>query len=186
MGSHSSELPPTSMSLRWLRAETDRLRADIDKCARKDWLDAKLEMFLSRDDETKSIAISAKKKADTQHICFNDNRLSSMEDQLKRWDSWWRGAMITIISAVVVGGSAVGAAWYRTENLRGNIGQIMEDVNVLKKDIEEIKEFQRGTNPLLRDWEKDVRDKEEKRDLELREILKEAVRSNKQTEGLAR
>jgi len=183
MGSHSSELPPTSMSLRWLRAEIDRLRTDIDKCPRKDWIEAKLETFLSRGDETKNIAISAKEKADARHICFNDNRLSDIEDRLKRWDSWWRGVMITVISAVVVGGSAVGAAWYRTENLQGNISQVREDVEALRGDIEKVDESQREISQFLKDWEKDLKDKEEKRELELRAILKEAIRGNR-TEGL--
>ena len=176
MGGNSSELPPTSMSLRWLRSEINQLRMDVERRASREWVEAKLEALKGNEDDTRQIAITAREKASLPHVCGNSDRMADIEDRLSRWDSWWRGIMAAVISAVVIVGGAVAAAWYRTETLQVSVTSVSADVTELKSSIVSIQRSQEQITKVIEESERSSREEEARRAEELQKALRDAVR----------
>jgi len=162
-GSRTSDSPSTS-----LRREIDKL--DRDK-ANKEATRTKFGELEKDLDETKRIALSARKKAGT-HECHQEERMKSVEGKSAGWNKFFRGLVI----ALIVGGFGAGGYFVKIELTKADkteVQAVKKDVTTMKSDVSEMKRSQEKIEDYL---EPDAQLELEKKKMKLlKEAMKEAV-----------
>ena len=138
MANKDSEYPtPVTTSSTYTR-ELDRLdRLKADKEATK----LRIDSIAKEVDETKNIALSARNKASAEHACHQEKRMEALEERADSWDRWFKGVVITIVTAIVGIGSFMSLVYY-TKADDSDVQRVKADVSIIKSDVAEVKESQ--------------------------------------------
>lgn len=169
-------MPPRSSSD--MPSSPSSLRRDVDELKKtksnKETTDLKFSELEKDVDETKKIALSAKKKAEEPyvHSCFQEERMKSVEDKTSGWNKWFRGIVVVVISAVIGLGSFLATVWF-TKADAAEVAEVKSDVTMIKIDVSNIQESQERIEAAL---EPKVQLELERKRMELyKEMMKQAV-----------
>jgi len=160
----TSDMPSSSST----RRDIDRLdRTKADAFGTKIKFDA-----IEKDvDETKKIALSARKKAG-EHSCIQEKRMEDVEQNAIGWTKWFRGILITVIGATIVLGTFL-ARLHFTKADDEDVQAVKEDVASIQVDVSDIQESQERIEIAL---EPKTQMELERKRIELyREMMKEVL-----------
>ncbi len=155
-------------------------RRDIDRLERTKADDKATDIRfneLEKDiDETKKIALGARKQAYAEHPCHQEVRMKVVEKKATGWDKWFKGILITVISAIVILGSFMATVWY-TKADASEVAKVKQDVTTIKGDVNNIQESQERIEAALAPEEQMAL--EEARMELIKQAMKEAVQEVK-------
>lgn len=158
----SNSSPPSGVGWTWIKERLDNL--DMRK-ADEQWVRTKFEALEKDEDETKRIALSARKKAGTPHECLRKDTIAEIKIFTK---SFSRIKLATIISLIILVAAAV-AQYVSLQNAVDNTEQNVADVKI------SMDKLQTSHDKLKNTFEKSERDRVVQNDKQIVEI-KEAVR----------
>jgi len=132
-------------------------------------------------EETKRIALGAKKRVDMPHTCDQKEAIDRTLAMVDSWSRWWRGTLISALGFVTV----VGGSWLyqyftltaEVESTRISVEELSTSVKNIETSQEELKHaFQQNQD---RDTVQD-----EARLTEVRSILKSVIQQELGTQRL--
>lgn len=167
----TSDAPISSTSI---RREIDRLE---EKKADKEATRIKLDEVDKDIDETKKIALSARKKAG-EHSCIQEARMDQLEEDSKSWGRFFKGLVVAVVSAVVVVGGFMAALHY-TKAEASEVQDVKVNVIGIQRDMAEVKTSQKKVEMAVRASTKSQAELEEERVRLLKKAMKEAIREAK-------
>lgn len=156
------------------------------------WVNAKLEAVNNsiravekHSVDTKEIALKAHRKADeaqktadTPHVCLKEDVLRSLREEVGSWSKWWRGTMITVISAIVLG-ITVMAGWLYSHRLQGEkIESLDKSMNEVKEEVQDLGESQKQIKNTLDRGQRQNTQKEEERLQQMKKIFTTVLEEN--------
>lgn len=137
MADSRNTTPPTGNSL------TSWVRQDLKNKADRSWAQAKFESVEKNVEETKRIALGAKKRVDVPHTCDQKEAIDRTLEMVDSWSRWWRGTLISALGfAVVVGGSWLYQYFTLSsdvENTRVSLEELSSSVQNIESSQEELK-----------------------------------------------
>ena len=156
------------------------LENSLDKKADRDWTEAKLQTSdirmngLKEDlDETKNIALAAKKKANLPHECLQKDEILKTAALVDGWSKWWRGILISAMGFLVVAGSS----WmYQYFTLTTEVSTTKESVEDLKITVKKIEASQTELKDAFHEDKAAQRLQAEQNITEIREAFREVMR----------
>lgn len=142
----STGLLPTKGGLdaKWIREE-------IDKRVTKELLDARLQALQLQinninkgEDDTKSIALSAKRKAEMPHNCIQSERIDMIGKEVTGWTRWFRIVLVSAIAGIVViGGTVLWRFWVlnsNVENTQISLANVGTDIGKIENNLGKLEE----------------------------------------------
>lgn len=152
----------------------------LDRKADKDWVEAKLESSKTSVDnvkeeldETKKIALAARKKAAMPHDCNQKEIIEKTAATVEGWAKWWRGILISVIGFLVV----VGSSWlYQYFTLTTEVATTKDSVEELKITVKKIESSQIELKQVFEESEIMQRRQAEKHVNAVRDVMKEVMR----------
>jgi len=125
------------------QSDIDWIREEFGKRVTKELLDAKLEGFQKQIDainkggeDTKSIALSAKKRANMPHDCVQAEIIVDIKSEVSGWTKWFRVGLVSLIGAIIaIGGTALwrfSVLSSNVESTQNSIGRIENNVSGLE------------------------------------------------------
>lgn len=138
-------MPPGSRSSSDIPSSPSSLRRDVDELkltkSNKETTDLKFGEVDKDIIETKKIALSAKKTAESTHPCHQEERMKSVEGKSSGWNKFFRGLVITM----VVGGFVAGGYFVKIELTKADkseVEAVKKDVTTIKSDVSAVKDSQ--------------------------------------------
>ena len=163
----TSDAPISSTSIRREPERLDRTKADDKVTA------VRLEELDKDVDETKKIALSAKKQAG-EHLCLQETRMTKLEEDNRSWGRFFKGLVVTVVSAIVVVGGFMAALHYTKAEV-SEVQDVKMDVAGIQRDMSEVKISQEKVEKAVKASHKLQKEREEKRVTALKEAMKEAI-----------
>ena len=114
-------------------------QSELDKKANKEWVEAKLEALTKDEAETRLIALSAKRSAQSPHVCSQTKTIEKLTAFMENVKTV---KFVSIIGlAIVVGGVVYQAKIQADRNDKTSVvvGEVKESVTQIKSDVNSIK-----------------------------------------------
>lgn len=154
-----------------VQRELDRLNKEK---ASKEATDVRLKGIEDEVDETKKIALAAKKEAATPHECHQEKRMETIEESTGGWDRLFKGMVITVISAVVVVGSLMALLYYTKADV-SDVDNVRIDVVKIRNDVDSVQASQQRVESTVNEMQKKQDQMEKDRMEQIKKAMHEVV-----------
>jgi hypothetical protein len=149
------------------------------KYAEEKWASAKFDGLEKDLDETKSLALSARRTASEPHVCNQLKEIEDMKAQIAGWNKWWKATVIVVIGGIL---TIVGFVWSvdgRADEFERGMDDVRQSVQVVTDKVGDIAENQAQMQTGF-----DRRDKNDSANLKgLQELLQKTIEDSMQRHG---
>ena len=165
-----SSLPPNAKS-----SSMSMLRENLGQKADEKWVKAKIDPLKEDIDETKKIALSARKKAMEPHECTQDE---AIKDMMKAINGWKNVKILALISVGVVIVGVIGQFFALKDGVEDNqaaITDVQDDVAQVKGSIVQARIEVQEVKSIVEDDQKSKVKQDKKQIQEIKSVIKEAL-----------
>ena len=160
-------------------SKTAFIERSLETKANRDWTEAKLEAvelqvgnLKSELDETKKIALGARKKAGMPHECNQRELIEKTAVAVDGWSKWWRGILISVIGFLIV----VGSSWlYQYFTLTNDVETTRQSVEELKVTVKKIETSQEDLKRAFDNSNKEQKKQAEDHISSVRKVMREIL-----------
>lgn len=124
---------PSYSSSDWLRRELDRMESTK---ADKGYVTSKVNS-LTKETDTKADQLWSESELARLRdlIKINEGDVHYIRKRISRWDTWFKAAIVAILTGIVVAGGSMVTAVYNTQSLQDEMSELKAEIQIIKKMV---------------------------------------------------
>ena len=124
---------PSYSSSDWLRRELDRMESTK---ADKGYVTSKVNS-LTKETDTKADQLWSESELARLRdlIKINEGDVHYIRKRISRWDTWFKAAIVAILTGIVVAGGSMVTAVYNTQSLQAEMSELKAEIQIIKKMV---------------------------------------------------
>lgn len=88
--------------------------------------------------EIRRVEGTAMEAKNRRYTCTSSDIITSLEDRVSRWDTWWKGIMVSLVVTAVGIGSFIWTTKAKTESVENKLVIVDTSVKILTKKFEDV------------------------------------------------